>query len=286
MYSFPSTEYDIYRSQKEHSIDFAHYALREGDTIVAVLSYGKVGSSAVCHSIEHIANAECRPLPVYHLHSFERSLPPHDDIADIPPHHLSGSALRAVFDAARDRFQWRFINGVRDPVTMLISGYFENNFLSAGAPEVDDIRRYAKTFVPWVQSHADREYRGNVGVDLYSTPFDRDAGYSLIRCENVHVLTYRVDRLSEIFQDAMVRLLDKTGLTLKTFNASVEKDVVVDGVRYADSFRRMREEFTLPPDMLDAILAHPSVTHFYSKDEIAGFRNRWVDRTGAALQLT
>ncbi len=280
--SFPSTEYDIYRSHKLHSIDFAQYTLREGDTIVVFLSYGKVGSTAVCRSIEHITNAENRPVPVYHLHRFDRKLPSHRDITEISPHQLSGSALRSVFDSERDRFQWRFINGVRDPVSMLISGYFENKFSSAGAPEVDDIRQYVKNFVPWMQSHSDREYRSNVGVDLYATPFDRDAGYSLIKQKNVHVLTYRLDRLPEIFERAMERLLNIANLTLHRFNESVEKNVVVNGESYADSYGRMRDEFTLPPDTLDALLAHHSVTHFYSQEEIAGFREQWVDRARAA----
>lgn len=278
VFYFPSTEYDLYASENKYVVNKTQYSLRKGDMIVVFLSYGKVGSTAVCCSIKRLKNPDDRPVPVYHLHAFAPVLRRHDDVTHLRPHELSGQALHQVYHAHRRLFRWRFINGVRDPISMLVSGYYENKFASDGAPNVAAIRNYSNMFTKWMQSHNDKEYGAHVGVDLYSKRFNHEAGYSIIKKKNVHVLTYRLDRLSDIFSKAMEEFLGTPDLILKNSNKAADKDVVVGDVSYAESYKDMVRKFTMPAELLDPILEHRSVTHFFRPDEIAAFREKWLDK--------
>lgn len=276
LYYLPSTEYDLWGSEDRFTVDKSRYALAAGDTVVVFLSYGKVGSTAVCQSLANLDLNGERPVPVYHLHSFKAQLPPHRDRSDLHPHLLSGHALRHSFSAHRDRFQWKFINGVREPISMLVSAYFENRFAAHGAPSDDDLLRYSKNFIKWLQDHNDLQYGREVGLDVYGAPFDHAKGYDVISDRDVSVLTYRLDALSGCFEESMRELLGVGNLKLKKANTAADKSTKVGGVTYADAYKTALANFRMPADMLDPILEHRSVAHFYETEEIARIRERWV----------
>lgn len=277
-FNLPSTEYDLYASGNLHSINHKQYTLERGDTVIVFLSYGKVGSTAVCRSLEHLKNPADRPTPVYHIHTFNGELPAHSRLEELLPHKISAKALREVFDVHRDNLNWRFINGVRDPISMLISAYFENLFELRGAPTIDMIRNYSNSFFDWLQNHNDREYRDRVGINIYSEPFDHKLGYSIVRKKNISALTYRIDKLTSIFPEAMEQFLNIPNLALKKANQGIEKAIIKNGISYSESYRAMIESFSFSSDRLDIILNHHSVTHFFTRQEIADIKQRWIHR--------
>jgi FkbM family methyltransferase len=265
----PSTEYDLIKEQATR-VDREKYRMEDGDPVAVFLSYGKVGSTAVCRALGR-AQSSGRGMPVYHIHRFTR----HPIVCSRPYHLVSGQALRLKYDVYRNRLKWQFITGVREPVSYLLSGYYENYFRVKGDPTVKDILTLSSELLAWRNTFMDRELLGNAGIDVYQTPFDMEKGYGIIRNDNISLLTYRHDRLRSIFSEAMHEYFGLEGLSLRDEKVGVENELVVDGVSYADSYRRMRKKFTLPVEELEEIYAHKSVTHFFSEEEIRELIKYW-----------
>ena len=268
----PSTEYDLIAEQAT-VVDRKKYRLAAGDPVVVFLSYGKVGSSAVCRTLEEEVKRQGGNMPVYHLHNFPRTLkaPPEQCM----PHTLSGHALRQVFEAHRGDLNWKFISGVREPISFLLSGYYEMYFMDKGEPSIEDVREALPRLLPWHSGYMDRELCANVGLDPYAVPFDRDKGYTILREGAVSLLVFRQDRLSAVFPDAVHDFLGFRDVGLVDANIGTQKDLVANGVPYAESYRRTRETFVLPVEQLEEIYSHPGVTHFYSPEEIRRFIEYW-----------
>ncbi|BDQ34342.1 FkbM family methyltransferase [Pseudodesulfovibrio portus] len=267
----PSTEYDLI-ADGGSEVDPGKYRLVKGDPVVVFLSHGKVGSSAVCHTLEALSKKGGWNMPVYHLHNFKQKLAvPQEEAAY---HLLSGQALRRVFDDHREDLDWKFICGVREPISFLLSSYYELYFKERGEPSMDDVREALPVLLRWRNNHMTNEL-GEIGLAPYRTPFDREAGYTIMRQGNLSLLVFRQDMLPSLFTVAVDEFLGIKGAGLINANVGTEKDIVVNGVSYAESYRRMRETFTLPTEELEEIFSHRSVTHFFSPEEIGGFVDYW-----------
>jgi len=220
----------------------------------------------------------------------------------------SGAAAWAEIKDARDRGEViRIITGMRDPVARSISfvvfmadfyGHTTLPLNPRAAVSADYViaflqenwkavleRRAPDSTFEWLlwfvtgayRTWFDDELRVSYGVDVRATPFERGVGVQRLQGERVDILAYRTEDLAPSSRGhpgllKHARAFLETGFpefpnvnTSRTRRSSALSDEV-------------RRRFSLPDDMLDAVYDDATVRHFYSPDEIEGFRRRWSER--------
>jgi hypothetical protein len=267
------------------------YRALQGHPPILVYSMGKVGSSAILQYLHHLA----LPNPVYQVHllsdewtrAFEKyfaSLSP-----PIAPEHMETSRLLRQEWGRWFRAKWRIITLVREPITVRVSGFFQN--VNAFHPEFirgdgslniertmaflkDTLAKYLESqqlidvyFRDWVEA----EFRTALNVDLLAHPFDHERGFMIVRRPHCEVLVIRFESLSDCFGAAMGQFLDlKDPGQPERQNVSSEKE-------HGEAYRYVLEHLRIPRDVCKGIYALPSVRHFYTAPMIEGFINRWAD---------
>jgi len=243
--------------------------LTAGDAVVIFLSYGEVASQAVCHTLMEARRNNISPYPVYHLQQFSpkgalwsRSRGCYEN------HMLNVLPVRRQYDRHRNTLRWKFINGVREPISFCLSNYWQMQYPTKGKPNNEELEEYSKHILKWQADYFDRVYKGELGIDVYAHPFDRNSGYNIIKSNNTEVLTYRSDDIEAFFPDCMKQYLGIQDLKLIKNNITKKKSSTQDYIE-------TKRTFKIKEDTLRKIYSHKSVTHFYSEAEIEGFIEQW-----------
>lgn len=194
-------------------------------------------------------------------------------------HQAEFLARRLRNGTARD---WKVITLVRDPIARTVSAFFRHFPLHH--PELGEAFRDDPTNAPALvelfedpdhPEHAfalkwfEREVQDVFGVDVYGTPFSLGARHALHVCAAGEVLVLRTEDLREHGGSVLSRFLDRPTLTLPHVNKSSE-------LRYAETFLRFSRLFRPSPDYLKRMYDSRLTRHFYSDEEIEGFRRRWT----------
>ena len=108
-----------------------------------------------------------------------------------------------------------------------------------------------------------------VGVDVFATPFPRQAGYAVYRSGGVTVLLLRLEDLDRCAREAFQQVFGLETFALVDENVASEK-------AYRDMYRRVRQQLRLPESYLQKMYESRYATHFYSADEVQQFRARWA----------
>lgn len=113
-------------------------------------------------------------------------------------------------------------------------------------------------FVPQFQHHI---------LDYLQHSFDQEQGYGVAKEGNVEVFTYQLEQLNGLLSP----LSDFLGVKverLESGNISREKWV-------AESYRQAQETLSFSTSYVEKSYDAPWVQHFYSPEQIEGFRTRW-----------
>lgn len=165
------------------------------------------------------------------------------------------------------------ISGVRDVMSRIVSGYFQDFESRRRDPGLLDISfilqelpiRYendAKNICGWF----DHEYY--CGLDVYSYPFDTTLGFTIIEHGPVRVFLYRFEKLRQLEQP-LRKFLDMPKFRLERRNISQEK-------WYAPTYQRVLEEFRVPRGWLRDVLGTRFMCHFYEPEERRQILDRWT----------
>jgi|GEM_PF-5969006 len=120
----------------------------------------------------------------------------------------------------------------------------------------------------------DEELAAIFGVDVFSAPYPRGAGAQRLDAPGVKVLAYRAEDMAPsapggtTLRAAAANFLGLPKFALRPVNAAATR-------RSWPLHREVSERFHLPAASLDRIYAAPAVRHFYSPEEIQGFKTRW-----------
>ena len=267
----PADEFSI----RPHQV-FAgnEYVMAEGGTIVVVLSAGKNASQAFVRSLNELP-AGISQYPAYHLHLFGdveagiRTKLASGQRAGIN-HLVSGQSLRNVWEKRRNSFKWKFISGVRDPVSQILSLQFMNHpgdFIYSK----DDFLREGPKRWPWISEYFDRIYKKIIGIDVFEHQFDHDKGYSIIRQDNVELLLYTFEQMKDSIEEAMLLFLGIPDFELLRSNESKDKEYRKE---YVNAIKMLEGSFTR--EDLTQFYSHKVVSHFYSQAKINQLLSRWV----------
>jgi len=272
---------------------------------ILVLSMGKVGSMTVCRtlageasvvgSVVHIhltvdidrirreqVRAGLLPVP-QHLHISKRLLP------ILPGHHV------------------RIITAVRDPIARHISAFFQDPNLRHRRIDRSGLRLYqgrllglptemnllrsritvddaVRTLVAELESAEalkynfgwfDSEVRQTFGVDVFAAPFDRQAGYTVIRTENTDVFVAQCEKLSALIPTAMTSFLNLAE-PLKEVRSHVRHEVTGGSV-----YDSVVSAVELSRETCERIYSHRFVRHFYDDETIDEWIQKWTSSTNS-----
>lgn len=248
--------------------------------LIVVHQMGRAASMTVTNTVKSMNLS----MPVYHTHwlnsaTVENRMGRIDP--DKGPLNVRVSQLLSpqIYQHKKDR-NWKFISIIRDPVARNISAYFLSidHFFDdffrrykQGDITLDDLlHNFLKEFphdqpIKWF----DEEVKEPIGIDVFEVPFDNRKGFIVVEHENVSFLTVKLERLNDVYQDALNALFHKkTERLVNTHVTNEDKDF--------DMYKEFISNIPLPKDYLEEMYASKYATHFYDDVEINGFKNKWL----------
>jgi hypothetical protein len=186
---------------------------------------------------------------------------------------------------------WKTITLTRDPIARNVSSFFENLEVIFGygcRKKVDSLgieqvvgellelfhREYVRRSgvasldadpVTWF----DEEMKTVFDIDVYSSGFPRTKGYKIYHGSKAVVLLVKLEQLNACARAAFEEFLGLSEFRLVNVNVGEDKD-------YADVYRRFRDKLVLSREYVDEMYASRYVRHFYTEEEIAAFRSKWL----------
>ena len=260
-----------------------HYYLSSRSPIV-VYSIGKTGTSTIHASLR----AAKLKRPLFHVHRLtEASIKEALQFQERRPNKPSNTLRQSIFLAKQlaglpDNVgeRWDIISLVREPVACAISAYFQS--IDRWFPSLVDNFQEGRTDIPvlirtfldeyshdWPLSWFDKQVHQTLGVNVYQSEFDWDKGYCIYRGDHANVLVLRLEDIDSCAKTALDVFLNTTNIDLVNANVSESKD-------YAQIYQRFKTEICLPDSYLERMYSSRLAQHFYSPEEIAGFRTHWT----------
>jgi hypothetical protein len=171
----------------------------------------------------------------------------------------------------------KIISLVRDPIARNCSFYFHNLDILLQTEDAHDnveLSRLVGEFQNKFNHHGclnwfDSEFKPVLGVDIYQHPFPHDAGHTRIQTDRYDILVMRSELDDASKKRCVEEFLGIEGLTLAPKNVGSEKP-------YAAAYRKFLDALELPEAYVNEMLDSKYTRHFFSPDEIAALRARWL----------
>lgn len=264
-----------------------------------VYQMGKVGSSTIKQSLSKYAT----DYRIYQLHTLRKRvlkeeesffLNNFDFLKTIDEYILTGQYLSKKIKKNSGKSKFKIVTLIRDPIARNISAFFNNleRRIMPHYPDneseipinqlLEEVReRFWKDFnqhdVPLTWFNA--ELKQAFGIDVYSREFPKSEGFGIYQGETADVLVIRLENLRECAGEAFRRFLGIQDLALT--DANVGQDKV-----YSEAYEHFLNSVTVPPWYLEMMYNSQYVRHFYTRDEILGFVDRWgASRPGSKEEL-
>jgi hypothetical protein len=171
----------------------------------------------------------------------------------------------------------KVITLVREPIGRNCSFYFQNLDIlwqTADAHERVEMSRLVGEFLDRFEHHGgvnwfDKEFKPVLGVDVYEHEFPHDKGHTRIRTDRYDILVMRSDLEDASKKKCVEDFLCIDGLTLAPKNIGSQKP-------YAATYRKFLDALELPEAYVNEMLDSKYTRHFFSPDEIATLRAKWL----------
>ena len=121
----------------------------------------------------------------------------------------------------------------------------------------------------WVLTWFDEELKKVFGVDIYEFPFNFSKGYTIIKSKKISILTMKLERLDQCFQEAISLFLDMKDLKLLKQNMTEQKF-------YYDTYKYIQSNITFDEEFCEKVYSSKFARHFYSPAEIESFIAKWT----------
>jgi putative capsular polysaccharide synthesis protein len=251
---------------------------------VLIYTMMKVASTAVSEALRPIEG-----LNIFHVHSIspartrrvreevrrrgltsvKKGLDNHEDFAQA----LADGLIKPGHPA-------KVIALVREPIARNVSFYFQSLddlWQTKNAHENIELERllaeYPDRFMhERVLAWFDEEFKTVLGIDVYEQPFPREAGFQRIDSGPYEVLIMRHDLDDRVKERCLADLIGVSTVSLTPRNISAQKP-------YADVYREFLRRVELPADYVHRLLDSKYARHFYSPEELARIRAKWLKRS-------
>ena len=175
------------------------------------------------------------------------------------------------------------ISSTREPVGRQLSGAFFRSRTSsvpigveaavARLTQQKPLARGMLSGAHWWELDAwfDHNVKGPLGIDVFAKPFDQARGWQIYEGEHARLLLIR--------QESFARLPEAVSAFygLRVRPAAIPHANAGEGHAYRGSYREAKERIRIPAPFLDTVYSARYARHFYSPDEIRGFKERWSE---------
>jgi len=262
--------------------------VESGSTPVLVYQMAKVGSSTVTWALREIDGLHVFQVHLLHPENLRRLRAALRERGRRLARLQSDMDVRgAVFykGLIKSGLKAKVITLVREPIGRNCSFYFQNLDIlwqTADAHERVEVSRLAGEYLDRFDHRGgikwfDREFKPVLGVDIYEHPFPHDKGYARVTDDRYDILVLRSDLDDSLKKNCIEEFLGIEGLSLAPKNVGSRKP-------YAPVYREFLDALELPESYVDEMLDSKYTRHFFSPDEIAALRARWLGRNGAGNQ--
>lgn len=170
----------------------------------------------------------------------------------------------------------KIVSVVRDPLAAKASSFFQSierrePELYAKCLETQDSTPLLEKFDSGTYQRLDwfeREIRQPFGLDVFATPFSRKDGFCTYAHGSVKLLVMKLEMLDDRVGDAMKAFLGIDDFVLQSANVGSTK-------KYAHLYTDFINRNIYPDAVIEAVYSNKYVGHFYTAEEIDGFRARW-----------
>lgn len=263
--------------------------LRERDPII-VFQMGKVGSTSIVTSLESLNLGR----PIFHVHALVEAHRKHSEVRiNLSPRQYFKRSKNALISqylekeihrsrkrkASQLKKKWKVITLVRDPVAQNISSFFQivdlyvENVYERYHNKQLEIKELTSLFLEQYSPDCifnnwfDLELRPVFGIDVYASTFPKTKGYEIYHGEIADVLLLKLENLNQCVSEAFYHFLGLEKFTLINKNIAQNK-------KYSSAYKEFKNTVSLPNSYIDAIYALKQVQHFYTQEEIEGFRTK------------
>lgn len=276
--------YFLHKSRLRERLKYLRLYLRlkfTGNRLILVYSNGKSATTSLTRTLNafnennvlkvHTLNTGKIDDRIKHRAELNQSLPAplRNSIFLLSNHKLLSNA--------------RIITVLRDPLASSLSSFFEN--LKSKHPQAysDAIRSgdtrqlrdiYSTSYESIEEGYLswlDDETGTVFGLDVYSHDFPKEKGYQIIQTGNIQLLILKLEMLDDAISAAMHEFLGIIAFKLIRENVSANKE-------YKALYNTFIKQDIFSGDLIDSVYNHKYVRHFYSDEEITGFKNRWLGK--------
>jgi hypothetical protein len=253
---------------------------RETTEVNVVFAQGKTGTSTIAAGLKRAG-----VHPVFQIHTLQARI-----LAEVEAEYVrrrSDNYPRHVWEAQwlnehlpSAQLPWRIVTSVREPIARIVSRFFQQKSRFGDLrepPSVDALvadlssqfqrqtRRLGGIGWDWFEA----ELKGVLGESVYDTPFDPAAGYGTIETAHARALLLRGESLDK----APKPLGELFGIgPITTFSA----ENVGQAKDYGALYGAVLDRFRPPADYVARVYETRQARHFYSPDELEGFRRHWT----------
>ena len=118
-----------------------------------------------------------------------------------------------------------------------------------------------------IQNFFEKDFYKNTGISVYSYPFDKYRGYSIINADNIEIFIYQIEKVKKI-ENELAKFLNIS-------NFSFTRENIGDNKWYANSYREALEKLRLSAEYVDVCMNSDYIRHFYSEEDISIFYRKW-----------
>lgn len=237
--------------------------------VPVIYTMGKVASTSIAAAMDRAG------FDSYHIHSLApRHLKSmalqHLNRGRFPPPHISAAmTFRNELLAHPDRCL--YISAVRDPLSRNLSAYFGN--LKRQDRDIWAAKDAAWHFSVFVKKYPhdvpltwfDREFRAQLGIDIYKHDFDRERRYSYY--PEIRTVLFRVDCPDEVKGSVLSEIMG-CKITVERENDSEQRD-------YVDLYRQVLDLAAFDNGFSAEAYSSRFCRHFWTADELEKMEARW-----------
>lgn len=169
----------------------------------------------------------------------------------------------------------RIITLVRDPVAREISGLFQTWQHIFDRPDVTDITLdealgyLRKEEFGYSENWFNTDFKEFTGLNLFESTFDKDKGYTIYRSNRGPVICLQMERLDEVYNEAMNQFMGNGSYRLERTNITADRSSGAFNVE-------VKKAFKLDKEKADKVYNSTFTQFFYNKSEIDLFRAKWT----------
>jgi hypothetical protein len=275
------TDEAAYTASKQSFFETLDWETRQ---LHVVFAQGKTGTSTIAAGLKRAGLH-----PVFQIHTLEPRV--HTKVEADYARHVADPYPRHVWEAQWLRMHlpapehpWMLVTSVRDPIARIVSRFFQQKSRFGAELDLSAVDALVAELSAQFQGASERlggagwdwfeaELKGVLGMSVYDVPFDPEVGFGTIATDYVKALFLRGESLDK----APAALTSMFGggrsvelkVELKPENVSTDKD-------YATLYQAVLDRFRPPASYVERVYETRMARHFYSGDELEGFRRHWT----------